>query len=46
MIRSERQGVEMRNSSRCTEIEARFPGLVPAIINAHAVEACGESADA
>ena len=46
LIRSERQGVEMHNSSRCTEIEGRFPGLVPAIINAHAVEAGGESAGA
>src|SRR6202000_547174 len=39
LIRSERQGVEMHNSPRCAEIEGRFPGLVPAIINAHAVEA-------
>jgi len=35
LIRSERHGVEMRNTSRCAEIEKRFPGLVPAIINAH-----------
>ena len=35
LIRSERRGVEMRNSSRCAEIEKRFPGLVPAIISAH-----------
>jgi DNA-binding transcriptional ArsR family regulator len=46
LIRSERQGVEMHNSPRCMEIENRFPGLVPAIINAHAVEARGESVDA
>jgi DNA-binding transcriptional ArsR family regulator len=39
LIRSERQGVEMRNLSRCTEIEGRFPGLLPAIIAAHAVQA-------
>jgi DNA-binding transcriptional ArsR family regulator len=38
LIRSERQGVEMHNTSRCTEVEGRFPGLVPAIINAHAIE--------
>ena len=35
LIRSERQGVEMRNTSRCAEIEQRFPGLLPAIVNAH-----------
>jgi DNA-binding transcriptional ArsR family regulator len=39
LIRSERQGVEMRNTSRCSEIEGRFPGLVAAIINAHSIEA-------
>jgi DNA-binding transcriptional ArsR family regulator len=39
LIRSERQGVEMHNTSRCTEIQDRFPGLVAAIINAHSVEA-------
>lgn len=36
LIRSERQGVEMRNESRCAEVEERFPGLLPAILNAHA----------
>ena len=35
LIRSERQGVEMLNTSRCQEIESRFPGLLPAIIAAH-----------
>jgi DNA-binding transcriptional ArsR family regulator len=34
LIRSERQGVEMRNTSRCPEIEQRFPGLIPAIVSA------------
>jgi DNA-binding transcriptional ArsR family regulator len=34
LIRSERHGVEMRNTSRCTEIEQRFPGLIPAILAA------------
>jgi DNA-binding transcriptional ArsR family regulator len=38
LIRSERQGVEMRNISRCAEIESRFPGLIPAIVNAHAAQ--------
>jgi DNA-binding transcriptional ArsR family regulator len=35
LIRSERQGVEMRNTARCTEINDRFPGLLPAIFEAH-----------
>ena|ERR1700710_1255202 len=34
LIHSERRGVEMHNTSRCTEIEKRFPGLIPAIVNA------------
>jgi DNA-binding transcriptional ArsR family regulator len=41
LIRSERQGVEMHNTSRCTEVEGRFPGLVAAIIKAHDIEAKG-----
>ena len=35
LIRSERRGVELRNVSRCAEIEQRFPGLVAAIVAAH-----------
>lgn len=35
LIRSERQGVEMRNYSRCDEINQRFPGLLPAIMSAY-----------
>ncbi|MBU3077499.1 ArsR/SmtB family transcription factor [Sphingomonas quercus] len=35
LIRSERQGVEMRNTSRCPEVEARFPGLMAAILAAY-----------
>jgi DNA-binding transcriptional ArsR family regulator len=38
LIRSQRQGVELHNVSRCEEINARFPGLVPAIIKAHQIE--------
>jgi len=34
LVRSERVGVEMRNTSRCAEIETRFPGLLPAIVSA------------
>jgi DNA-binding transcriptional ArsR family regulator len=35
LIRSERHGVEMRNYSRCDEINLRFPGLLPAIMGAY-----------
>lgn len=38
LIRSERQGVEMLNTTRCGEIEQRFPGLLTAIMNAHRVQ--------
>ena len=39
LIRSERQGVEMRNTARCAEVDGRFPGLVAAIMRAHQVQA-------
>ena len=35
LIRSERRGVEMQNTSRCSEIDKKFPGLLPAIVDAH-----------
>jgi DNA-binding transcriptional ArsR family regulator len=35
LVRSERRGVEMRNHSRVAEVEARFPGLLSAIMNAY-----------
>jgi DNA-binding transcriptional ArsR family regulator len=38
LIQSERRGVEMHNTSRCAEIEKRFPGLIPAIVNAHNIQ--------
>ncbi|MGA7413714.1 MAG: helix-turn-helix domain-containing protein, partial [Bryobacteraceae bacterium] len=38
LIRSERHGVEMRNSSRCAELEGRFPGFIRAIVNAHTIQ--------
>lgn len=38
LVRSERHGVEMHNTSRCIEIEQRFPGLLAAILNAHRVQ--------
>jgi DNA-binding transcriptional ArsR family regulator len=43
LVRSERHGVEMRNISRCQEIEQRFPGLIVAILNAHRVQATGRA---
>jgi DNA-binding transcriptional ArsR family regulator len=41
LIRSERRGVEMQNASRCSEIDARFPGLIAAIIRAYNVQSKG-----
>jgi DNA-binding transcriptional ArsR family regulator len=38
LIRSERHGVELQNVSRCTELEGRFPGLIRAIVTAHAIQ--------
>ena len=38
LIRGERRGVEMHNISRHAEIEQRFPGLLQAIVNAHAIQ--------
>lgn len=42
LIRSERRGVEVHNTSRCAEIEKRFPGLIRAIVNAHHVQLKGK----
>jgi DNA-binding transcriptional ArsR family regulator len=42
LIRSERRGVEMQNTSRCAEIENRFPGLIKAIVNAHNIQLKGK----
>jgi DNA-binding transcriptional ArsR family regulator len=41
LIRGERIGVEMHNTSRCAEIEDRFPGLISSIVNAHNVQLSG-----
>ena len=43
LIRGERVGVEMRNTSRCAEIEKRFPGLIMAIVKAHNVQSAEEA---
>jgi DNA-binding transcriptional ArsR family regulator len=43
LIRGERQGVEMLNTSRCTEIDKRFPGLIMAILKAHKIQLEGKA---
>src|SRR5580700_11323420 len=43
LIRGERRGVEMHNTSRCADIEKRFPGLLRAIVNAHAIQSNDEA---
>jgi DNA-binding transcriptional ArsR family regulator len=42
LIRGERRGVEMHNTSRCAEIEQRFPGLIAAIVHAHTIQSKDE----
>ena len=42
LIRGERHGVEMQNTSRCGEIDKRFPGLIAAIVKAHATQQAGK----
>jgi DNA-binding transcriptional ArsR family regulator len=42
LIRGERHGVEMQNTSRCGEIDKRFPGLIAAIVKAHATQQEGK----
>ena len=39
LIRSERNGVELHNTSRLDEIRGRFEGLIAAIVEAHAAQA-------
>ena len=34
LIRSERRGTEVVNTLRCAEINAKFPGVIPAILTA------------
>src|ERR1700681_3519534 len=43
LLCGERRGVEMHNTSRCAEIEGRFPGLLRAIINAHTIQSKNEA---
>lgn len=44
LIRSERKGVEMHNTSRCMEVDKRFPGLIAAIVTAHKIQQQGQAA--
>jgi hypothetical protein len=43
LIRSERHGVEIRNVSRCAELEQRFPGLIQAIVTAHTIQSADDA---
>jgi DNA-binding transcriptional ArsR family regulator len=43
LIRSERRGVEVHNTSRCAEVDARYPGMLAAIMNAHNVQLADEA---
>jgi DNA-binding transcriptional ArsR family regulator len=38
LIWGERRGVEMHNTSRCSEVDQRFPGLIAAIVHAHRLQ--------
>ena len=38
LIHGERNGVELRNASRCAEIEAHYPGLILSIVGAHEIQ--------
>jgi len=42
LVRGERKGVEMHNTSRCAEIDKRFPGLIASIVNAHNIQSQGK----
>ncbi len=42
LIRAERRGVEIHNTTRCEEIEKRFPGLIFAIVKAHYIQLQGQ----
>ena len=38
LIHSERKGVEVLNTSRCHEFDARFPGLITSIVRSYAAQ--------
>jgi DNA-binding transcriptional ArsR family regulator len=43
LIRGERRGLEMHNTSRCAEVDARYPGLIATIVNAHKIQLADEA---
>jgi DNA-binding transcriptional ArsR family regulator len=43
LIRGERRGVEMHNTSRCMEIDQHYPGLIATILNAHNIQLADEA---
>jgi DNA-binding transcriptional ArsR family regulator len=43
LIHSERRGVEMHNTSRCAEIDARYPKLISTIVKAHEIQLSDEA---
>lgn len=43
LIRSERNGVELRNTSRGAEVEQRFPGLLKALLGAYQAQQDAQS---
>jgi DNA-binding transcriptional ArsR family regulator len=42
LIHSERRGVEMHNTSRCSEVDARYPKLISTIVKAHEIQLADE----
>lgn len=38
LVRGERRGTEMRNTGRWAEMDALYPGLLDAIMSAHAIQ--------
>jgi len=45
LIRSERKGVELHNTTRCAELNERFGELVNTILEAYGVQDEGESSE-
>jgi DNA-binding transcriptional ArsR family regulator len=41
LIRAERRGVHLHNTARCADIDARFPGLVAAVLTAYQAQSRG-----